>query len=104
MPNNIAFARNYTAVIDEVYQRASISVVLNSGRRMVRAGHNAKEILIPHLARSGLPIIPNKNRSDTSPCLTCAFAGRGDWIRTSDPLLPKARFVRPNIAVYLRKR
>ena len=43
--NNIAFARNYTSVIDEVYQRASISVVLNSGRRMVRAGHNAKEIL-----------------------------------------------------------
>ena len=49
MPNNIAFARNYTAVIDEVYQRASISVVLNSGRRMVRAGHNAKEILIPKI-------------------------------------------------------
>ena len=45
--NNIAFARNYTSVIDEVYQRASVSGVLNSGRRMVRAGHNAKEILIP---------------------------------------------------------
>lgn len=44
--NNIAFARNYTSVIDEVYQRASVSGVLNSGRRMVRAGHNAKEILI----------------------------------------------------------
>lgn len=40
--NNIAFARNYTSVIDEVYQRASVSGVLNSGRRMVRAGHNAK--------------------------------------------------------------
>ena len=46
MPSNdIAFARNYTSVIDEVYQRASVSGVLNSGRRMVRAGHNAKEIL-----------------------------------------------------------
>jgi len=40
--NNIAFARNHTAAIDEVYQRASVSGVLNSGRRMVRAGHNAK--------------------------------------------------------------
>ena len=40
--NNIAFARKYTSVIDEVYQRASVSGVLNSGRRMVRAGHNAK--------------------------------------------------------------
>lgn len=42
MPNSIAFARNYTSVIDEVYQRASVSGCLNSGRRMVRAGHNAK--------------------------------------------------------------
>jgi len=43
MPNNIAFARNYTSVIDEVYQRASVSGVLNSGRRIVRAGHNEKD-------------------------------------------------------------
>ena len=55
MPSNsIAFARNYTAVIDEVYQRASVSGVLNSGRRMVRAGHNAKEILIPKISVTGL--------------------------------------------------
>ena len=52
--NNIAFARNYTSVIDEVYQRASMSGVLNSGRRMVRAGHNAKEILIPKISVTGL--------------------------------------------------
>ena len=51
--NNIAFARNYTSVIDEVYQRASVSGVLNSGRRMVRAGHNAKEILIPKISVTG---------------------------------------------------
>ena len=52
--NNIAFARNYTSVIDEVYQRASVSGVLNSDRRMVRAGHNAKEILIPKISVTGL--------------------------------------------------
>ena len=52
--NNIAFVRNYTSVIDEVYQRASVSGVLNSGRRMVRAGHNAKEILIPKISVTGL--------------------------------------------------
>lgn len=52
--NNIAFARNYTSVIDEVYQRASVSGVLNSGRRMVCAGHNAKEILIPKISVTGL--------------------------------------------------
>ena len=52
--NNIAFARNFTSVIDEVYQRASVSGCLNSGRRMVRAGHNAKEILIPKISVTGL--------------------------------------------------
>lgn len=47
MPSNsIAFARNYTSVIDEVYQRAYVSSVLNSGYRMVRASHNVKEIPI----------------------------------------------------------
>lgn len=54
MPNSIAFAQNYTSVIDEVYQRASVSGVLNSGRRMVRADHNAKEILIPKISVTGL--------------------------------------------------
>ena len=42
MPNSIAYTKNYTSVIDEVYQRASVSGCLNSGRHMVRAGHNAK--------------------------------------------------------------
>ena len=54
MPNNIAFTRNYVSVIDEVYQRAGVSGVLNSGRRMVRAGHNAKEIMIPKISVTGL--------------------------------------------------
>ena len=31
--NNIAFARNYTSVIDEVYQRASVSGVLKGKGR-----------------------------------------------------------------------
>ena len=54
MPNSIAFAKNYTSIIDEVYQRAGVSNVLNSGRRMVRAGHNAKEIMIPKISVTGL--------------------------------------------------
>ena len=73
MPNNIAFARNYTSVIDEVYQRASVSGVLNSGRRMVRAGHNAKEILIPkisateYLASPQLCSLPQKSKTGKFP-------------------------------------
>lgn len=52
--NSIAFARNYTAVLDEVYQRSGVSNVLNSGGRMVRAGRNAKEVMIPKIQVTGL--------------------------------------------------
>ena len=54
MPNNIAFAQNYTNVLDEVYQRAAVSGVLSSGRRVIRAGRNAKEILVPKISVTGL--------------------------------------------------
>ena len=55
MPSNsIAFAKSYASVIDEVYQRASVSGVLNSGRRMVRAGHNAREVMVPKISVTGL--------------------------------------------------
>lgn len=54
MPNSIAFTRNYTSILDEVYQRAGVSNVLNSGRRMVRAGRNAREILVPRIEVTGL--------------------------------------------------
>ena len=54
MANSIASTKNYTSIIDEVYQRASVSHVLNSGRRMVRAGRNAKEIMVPKIEVTGL--------------------------------------------------
>lgn len=72
MPNNIAFARNYTSVIDEVYQRASVSGVLNSSRRMVRAGHNAKEILIPKISVTGLGDY-TRNVGYKTGAITCEF-------------------------------
>ena len=54
MANNIEFAKRYTGILDEVYQRAAVSGCLNSGGRMVRAGRNAKEILIPKISVTGL--------------------------------------------------
>ena len=54
MANSIAYTRNYTALLDEVYQRAACSTCLNSPRRMARAGRNAKEIMIPKIQVSGL--------------------------------------------------
>lgn len=54
MANSIEFAKNYTGILDEVYQRAAVSNCLNSGGRMVRAGRNAKEIIIPKIEVTGL--------------------------------------------------
>lgn len=54
MANSIAYTQNYTSVIDEVYKRAAVSACLNSPRRMVRAGRNAKEIMIPKIEVTGL--------------------------------------------------
>ena len=54
MPNSIAYVKNYTSILDRVYQRASVSGCLASGRRMVQAGRNAKEIMIPKIEVTGL--------------------------------------------------
>ena len=54
MANQIAAIKNYTDVLDKVYQKASVSGCLTSGGRMVRAGRNAKEIMIPKISVSGL--------------------------------------------------
>ena len=54
MANKIAAIKNYTDVLDKVYQKASVSGCLTSGGRMVRAGRNAKEIMVPKITVSGL--------------------------------------------------
>lgn len=54
MPNNIAASKNYTSVLDAVYQREAVSHVLNSPARLARAGKNAKEIMIPKISVTGL--------------------------------------------------
>lgn len=54
MPNDIAAIRNYTTILDRVYQQEVTSFILNSPRRMARAGRNAKEIMIPKISVTGL--------------------------------------------------
>lgn len=54
MANSIAYTRNYTSVLDEVYKRAACSTCLSSPRRMARAGRNAKEIMVPKIEVTGL--------------------------------------------------
>ena len=54
MANNIAAIKNYTTILDRVYQREATSSCLNSPARMARAGRNAKEIMIPKVSVTGL--------------------------------------------------
>ena len=54
MPNTIALAKNYTSILDEVYQNASVTADLTSDNTMVRAGANANEIVYPQISVSGL--------------------------------------------------
>ncbi len=54
MENKIASAKNYTTILDAVYQREAVSNVLNSPARLMRAGKNAKEIMIPKISVTGL--------------------------------------------------
>ena len=54
MENKIASAKNYTTILDAVYQREAVSTALNSPARLMRAGKNAKEIMIPKIEVTGL--------------------------------------------------
>lgn len=54
MPNNIALAKSYTSLLDEVYRNASVTADLNSDTSMMRAGANANEILYPQIEVTGL--------------------------------------------------
>jgi hypothetical protein len=52
--NSIALAKNYTDLLDEVYQSASVTSDITSDPAIVRAGANANEILYPHISTDGL--------------------------------------------------
>lgn len=54
MANNIALAKNYTDLLDEVYKYASVTSDLLSDSNIVRAGANASEILYPQISVTGL--------------------------------------------------
>ncbi len=54
MPNNIALAKNYTDLLDEVYKLTSVTSDLVSDSNMVKAGANASEVLYPQISVTGL--------------------------------------------------
>ncbi len=54
MANNITLAKNYTALLDEVFQLASVSAGLSGDPAMTLAGASAREILYPEIETEGL--------------------------------------------------
>lgn len=54
MANNFVLPKNYVALLDEVYKKASVTADLIGDQAMVRAGVNVNEICYPQLSVSGL--------------------------------------------------
>jgi len=54
MANNIALAKNFTAMLDEVYKWASVTNDLTSPSALIREGNTAKTIVYPQLDMNGL--------------------------------------------------
>lgn len=63
MPNNIAAIKNYTTILDRVYQREATSSCPNSPARLARADRNAKEIMVPKISVTGLGDYKRKARA-----------------------------------------
>lgn len=54
MANNIALAKNYIPLLDEVYKQTSLTAALEAPADLARAGASAREILLPKLEMVGL--------------------------------------------------
>ena len=54
MANSIALAKQFVAMLDEVYKVASLTSDLDGAAELVRAGANANELIIPKLSMNGL--------------------------------------------------
>ncbi|MCM1232349.1 MAG: hypothetical protein NC489_19685 [Ruminococcus flavefaciens] len=54
MPNTIVLAKNFVPLLDEVYQKESVTSDLRGDPKMARAGANAKEIVYPQISVTGL--------------------------------------------------
>lgn len=54
MPNTIALAKRYTALLDEVYRLTALTADLESDASLVRDGANANEIIVPKMTLQGL--------------------------------------------------
>lgn len=61
MANSVSKFKRYIGLLDEVYQNASVSAVLDGSNRLVRMGANANEIIIPKMSMDGLADYSREN-------------------------------------------
>lgn len=54
MANSIALMKQYVALLDKVYKKASLTSVLDGSNDLARQGANANEILVPKMDMQGL--------------------------------------------------
>ena len=54
MANNIALAKKYVDLLDEVYRVNALTSILDSDMSLSRAGANTNEIVIPKISMDGL--------------------------------------------------
>ena len=61
MANSVTKFKRYIDLLDEVYQNASVTSVLDGNNRLVRMGANANEIIIPKMSMDGLADYSREN-------------------------------------------
>ena len=54
MANNIALAKVFVPILDEIYQLASLTSKLDGAAELARQGANANELIVPMLSMQGL--------------------------------------------------
>ena len=54
MANNIALAKTFVPILDEIYKLASLTSKLDGAAELVRPGANANELIVPMLSMQGL--------------------------------------------------
>ena len=54
MANNIALAKTFVLILDEIYKLASLTSKLDGAAELARQGANANELIVPMLSMQGL--------------------------------------------------
>ena len=53
MANNIALAKTFVPILDEIYKLASLTSKLDGAAELARQGANANELIVPMLSMQG---------------------------------------------------